>query len=222
MNNKTQGVGVAVGIALMAGSMNSANADCPGAATQSAGHCLYHPDFSAVGKDIQRKNYKVLGANMFPYPATSSASELAYWREEALADLNAGKAYRDSLLLIGVSPTDDTPLGKLLNHPELKYETAGLLSGFADQEAGLIQARDTFAYHLYRNYPDEATAKGNLLDTVKTLANLYLMIADEFLVDALEWRFPAGTVGADPMLDQQIELLEKARIYYERAVEAFV
>lgn|GEM_PF-2059850 len=222
MSIKTQVAGILAGFALLMTPIGRAAADCPGAVTQSAGYCLYYADFSAVGKDIRRGNYQVLGANMFPYPETSGVGELAYWREEALADLKAGKEYRDSLLLIGVTPTDDTPLGRLLNHPELNYETAGLLSGFAAQEAGLIQARDTFAYHLYRNYPDEATAKENLLDTVKALANMYLMIADEFLVDALEWRFSEGTVGADPMLDQQIELLEKARIYYERAVEAFV
>jgi len=222
MKLKTQGIGFLAGAVLLTGMVGPARAACPGTATQSAGYCLYQPDFSTVGGNVQSASQQLLASNMYPYQTRSSTAELAYWRNLAVAELSTGKTYRNSLLLIGVDPKGSGALAYLLNHPEANYETIGLLGAFAVQEAALIQARDTFAYHLYLGYPDAATAKANLLDTVKTLANLQLMVADEFLIDALEWRFPAGTVGADPMLDKQIELLGKAQTYYENAVAAFV
>lgn len=222
MNFRTQGIGFLAGLALLAGWVGLTHAACPGAATQSAAYCLYQPGFSTVGGNVQSASQQLLASNMYPYQTRSGASELTYWRNTALAGLSAGQAYRNSLLLIGVNPTAGSPLARLLKDPKNNYETVGLLGSFAAKEAALIQARDTFTYQLFINYPDAATAKLNLLDTVKTLANLHLMVADEYLVDALEWRFPTGTVGTDPMLDKQIELLGKAQAYYEKAVAAFV
>jgi hypothetical protein len=54
------------------------------------------------------------------------------------------------------------------------------------------------------------------------MANIYLMVADEFLIDALEFRFSATTLGVDQKLNEQLALLEKAQTYYQKAVDTFV
>ena len=222
MYTNTRCLGILAGMALILGPITQAQADCPGAAVQGGGYCLYSPDMSSLGGDIQGDTTQVLAVNTYPYRILSTASELDYWRQEALVDLSDGQSYRDSLLLIGVDPQGGTPLANLLKDPKQNYETAGLLDDFAARAGGLIQARDTFAYHLYLNYPDAETAKASLLDAVKTLGNLYLAVGDEFLVDALEWRFSADTLGLDEKLDEQIDLLSKAQGYYEQAVDSLV
>ena len=230
MKFKTQVADCIVGFVLLMLCIVPAQATCPGATVQSSNYCLFQPGFSTLAHgvgmadgNLKTVNYQLLAGNMYPYQAQSSASELSYWREKAITGLKAGKDYRDSLPLIGVNPLDGSdPRSKMLNDPTLNYGTAGLLTNFPANEAALLQARDTFAYQLYRNYPDAATARANLLDAIKTLANLYLMIADEYLIDALEWRFPLGTVGVDPMLDSQIALLNKAQSYYDKALNAFI
>jgi hypothetical protein len=222
MNIKTQAIGVLVGVILMTGPVGRLYAACAGTAQQSANFCLYQSGQGTVGGNIQSSSYKLLATNAYPYQTRSSAGELTYWRKEALADLAAGEAYRSSLMLLDASLTDGSARARMLKDRTLNYQDVGLLKPFGTREAGLIQARDTFAYHLYLGYSDQDLVKLNLLDTVRTLANLYVMVADEFLVDALEWRFPADTVGVDAQLDKQIELLTNAQSYYEHAVAAFV
>ncbi len=188
----------------------------------SANYCLAQPKFDTLGGDIKTGAFQITASTMYPVQAQTTTAELAYWQQKAVTNLQAGKDFWNGLFLIGVNPQDGSALASMLNNPLLNYETAGLLGNVSFIETGLIQARDTFAYHLYWGYPDATTARVNLLDAVKTLANLYLIIADEYLIDALEWRFPANTVGADAMLDVQINLLTKAQDNYQKAVNVFV
>ena len=225
MKFKTQVADCIVGFVLLMLCIVPAQATCPGAAVQSSNYCLLQPGFGTVGGSVQTSNTVLLTSNMYPFQAQTGTAELAYWRDKATRGLNAGKTYRDSLLLIGVNPLDGSdPRSKMLNDPTLNYGTAGLLTNFPANEAALLQARDTFAYQLYRNYPDAATARANLLDAIKTLANLYLMIADEYLIDVLDLRFPPCTLTlcSDKILQSQIDLLGNAQGYYEKAVNAFV
>lgn len=226
MRIKTQGVDavLVMALAIEFGLGHQAYADCPGAAATSASYCLYDSNMSTVGGDVQGTAYQIMATNMYPFGVPSGNDDLSYWRKEALSDLNAGKTYRDSLVLIGKDPNDGSALASMLQKggESLNYETVGLLGkAFTAAEAQLIEARNTFAYQLYLGYgADEAESK--LLDAVRTLANLYLMVGDEFLVDALEWRFSADTVGLDEKLDEQINLLIKAQEYYEKGFAAFV
>ncbi len=192
----------------------------------SANYCLAKPKFDTLdnqGKDIKSSNYQISASTMYPVQAQATTAELAYWQQKADTNLQAGKDFLNGLLLIGVNPQDNSALSSILNKPEENYETVGLLGNYTSIEAGLIQARDTFSYHLYRGYPDATTARNNLLNTLKILVNIDLMIADEYLIDALNWRIPVNMPGvADPLLSKQLDLLEKAKFYYERAVNVFV
>ncbi|MDO9103679.1 MAG: hypothetical protein Q7U57_01825 [Methylovulum sp.] len=222
MNIKRPMIGIFYGLMSVIG---QAYADCPGAITQNASYCLYDLGMSTVSGDVKSANNQILAVSMYPFTNPSSAVELAYWRKQALAGLKAGKAYRDSLVLIDHTPYDGSAIAKMLTKggESLNYATALLLGdSFTTGEARLIQARNTFAYHLYVGYPNADEAKNNLLDAVRTLASLYLMIGDEFLVDALEWRFSSETVGLNGKLDEQINLLIEAQTYYEKGVSAFV
>jgi uncharacterized delta-60 repeat protein len=156
--------------------------------------------------------------------------------DHAAIQLETGKTFRDSLALLSVPPSD-TGIGRLIKYPKENYETVpGLLDGLANAEAALISARDIYANRIYLGYPE---AKESLLETIKTLANIYLMIGDEFLIDALEFRFSSSTIGMDEKLKEQICLLghgksnpteclaanattHGAQYYYEKAVQTFV
>jgi len=192
----------------------------------SANYCLAQPTFDTLdnqGKDIKSSVYQITASNMQPVQAQATTEELAYWRQQADNNLQAGKNYWDGLSLIGANAVDGSPKAQMLNDPSQNYETVGLLNNFATIEAGLIQARDTYAYQTYRKYPDEATAKAKLLNTVKTLANLYIIVADEYLIDALDWRLPINMPGVtDPLLNHQIDLLNKAQYFYKGALNTFI
>lgn len=152
-----------------------------------------------------------------------------YWHDEAVISLDNGKLFRNSILLIGVTPGDSTPLGQMLFHKEQNYETAGFISfnsitnptsitSFSAAE-NLSNAIATFAYEIYLGTPE---AENNLREAIKTLSSIYLMIGDEFLIDVLEWRFSSTTLGVEAKLDEQILLLRKAQLCYEKAVGIFV
>lgn len=180
---------------------------------------------STVGGEIQGAANQILAVNMFPFGAPNDADILSYWRKQASDGLADGKTYRDGLVLLNRNLDDGSAVAKMLQEDGLglNYETVGLLGdSFNKAESQLIQAKNTFAYQLYLGYPSADKAKLDLMDAVRTLANLYLMIGDEFLVDALEWRFSANTVGLDNKLDEQIALLVQAQAYYEKGFSLFV
>ena len=199
----------------------------------SANYCLAQPKFDTLGGNIKTGAYQITASNMQPVQTLTSDAELEYWRKEAVKNYSLGETYRNCLMGIGTE-TDGTGaaincktvIDSLLNNVNYNYDTIPinnpglLLQIFNAREAGLIQARDTFAYALYRKNPNVSTT--DLLNTVKSLANIYLMIADEYLIDALEWRFSKDTLKADGILDKQLVLLGKAQIYYEKAMNAFV
>jgi hypothetical protein len=175
----------------------------------STNYCLVNDGFSSIAGDVEGASQELLATNMYPFPQRDTWIETYY--QQAIEYLDDGKTYRESLLLLGGVPGDGSPIGSMLADPNLNYESAGLLegpaaavSGLAAAVSGLETARDTFAIALYRGHPDEATAKTNLLDTLKTLASIYLIIGDEYLTDALEWRFSSDTLGLDEKLDEQI------------------
>jgi len=206
------------------GATGFARAACPGATIAAPGNCLYAAGFSTVGGDLVTATQRVLASNMDPFQRQGAEADLAYWKDTADAGLTAGKNFRDGLLLTGATANDGTDRGKMLNDPRLNYQSLGfhLLDNLPNAEASLLSARDAYAYLLYRHYPSDDSARANLLDTIKTLANIYLMIADEFLIDALEWRFSSDILNMDGKLDEQIGLLQSAQGYYQKAIDVFV
>lgn len=191
----------------------------------SAGFRIVSGGMSSLGGAVTSSDSKLLATSMNYYEARPASSDLEFYHKRALSDLSAGVAFRkDNLLLINANPLGSSPQSKMIQNPNLNYETAGLLEGYADIEARLISARDTFAYDLYKKYPDETTAGTNLLETIRLLATMDIMIADEFLIDAVEFRFSYSSSALgflDERLDEQIVLLHKAMLYYQKALDAF-
>lgn len=123
--------------------------------------------------------------------------------------------------------------------PELNYEDVGLISFSYDEngtpisfsldklDSRLINAITTFGYEICDKQvqvppEDNSQEQADLREAIKVVVSIYLMIGDEFLVDALEWRFSAGNLHADVQLDEQLVQLAKARLLYDAAVAAFV
>lgn len=190
---------------------------------------LYNGAMGMVGGPVSGSTSNVISSNMNPY---RQSSDLGYWYGNAQGHLQAGKEFRNNnLTMVGVFANSSTAKGKMLTDPKLNYESAGLLAGLQSIIDNLISARNNFAYNVSIGYPSIALgaaydnpyeSQQRLQDTVKTIANIYLMIADEFLIDALEFRFSAAAIGIDQKLEEQIGLLEKAQSYYEKAVDSFV
>jgi hypothetical protein len=219
-----------------------ARAACDGSTMSSGNYCVYRSGFGTVGGSVDGANNDIAASNMYPIQQRDSESDLKYWYDLAFSDYGNGLDFRNSLLLLGVnlstcgSPESPaTPLCDLLLNPKKNYETIGFVTTDTDSdgvpddckisgdiEAQLANARDTFAYDVVKKYPDVATAKTNLGETLKALSNIYLMIADEFLIDALEFRFSSFTLGADQKLDEQLLLLTKAQLCYEKSVNSFI
>lgn len=183
---------------------------------------LYNGSTGTLGGDAAGANSNIIASNMNP---VQQSSDLSPWYQKAQDSLNAAKNFRtNSLVLTGVFANSSTARGIMLVDPKQNYETTGILSGLSAIESQLVGARNTFAYDVSIGYPfeDPSQSQANLLDSIKTLANIYLMIADEFLIDGLEFRFSSDTLGIDQKLDEQIVLLQKAQSYYEKAIDSFV
>jgi hypothetical protein len=211
-----------VGCLILLGLINCAQADCEGSDMSDGEYCLYSGGFGVAGGSMGEDSFKMAQADMYPFQRGSTVNDLENWHQIANGYYDDGYDFRQSLMLIDVVPDNSTALGRMLLDPGLNYETAGLLADFADIETRLSIAKDTYAYHLFMQYPDKATATEKLLNTIKELSTIYLMIGDEFLIDALEFRFSAKALTPDRKLDDQIALLEKAETYYKKALMFFI
>jgi len=195
---------------------------CDGADMEGSNNCIFYGGFGTVGGGLAGGNFSFVATDMYPYQQRSTENDLEYWYARANTYYDQGYGFRQNLFLVDVVPDSSTSLGRMLLDPKLNYETAGLLDTLPDIENNLFVARDIYAYDLFRHYPDDATAKAKLLNSIKELATIHLMIADEFLIDALEYRFSAESLLPDAKLDEQIALLDKARIYYQKALMTFI
>jgi len=201
---------------------------CDGSTMNGGGYCVFEGDMSTLGGPVVGAQYSVVASNMYPYQQTATGADLHANYIAAIAQYGNGYQYRQSLLLfdafdVNNPPANPTPRQKMTLNPKLNYETAGLLGNLSAIENSLITARDTFVYDHYIHYQplDGSIPKDRLMNTLKLLANIYLMIGDEFLIDALEFRFSSTTLGMELKLQEQIDLLEKARTYYQKAINTF-
>lgn len=228
---------------------HAAHGACNGAAIQGGSTCLYHPDFSAVSGDSASASYRLLGTSLFPFQRQSSEEDLQQQYENASLNLDSGRRFRDSLLSLTVdfdpesfdcSGTTLTLQQQLYCHPNSNYETAGFVETDWDNDeepdacdlqgttvGGLIRARDTFAYQLGLGWFPPGSSleetRTRLRAVLRTLADLYLMIGDEFFIDGTEFRVAYSDFWSlDDKLDAQINLVAKSRICYAEAVNAFV
>lgn len=191
----------------------------------SAGFRIINGGTSTLGGAVSTSGGKLAATNMQPYEARPASSDIQYWHDRAVSDLASGESFRkNSLSLVNADPLGSSPQAQMLQDSKLNYETAGLLANFAAIESGLISARNTFAYDLLNKFPDEATARNKLQESIRLLASTNIMIADEFLIDAVEYRFsyPSSQLGfLNERLDEQIALLQKAMAYYQKAIDTF-
>ena len=206
---------------LFFGLTSGAWATCTGADMSIGGYCLFQGGFGVIGGAMDGASCDLTAANMYPF---QKRNDLKEYYDKAVGYYTDGSTFRNTLLLMDKVPNSTTPQGKMLIEPKLNYESVipALVTDpiMTDIYNKLSFARDTFVYSLDQKYPDEATARYQLLETIKLMANIYLMIGDEFLIDALEYRFSSSTL--DGKLSEQIALLNKAQSYYQKALMSFV
>ena len=206
--------------------------DCGNSDMSGSNNCLFYGSMGTVGGTLATSNNSLYAANMAPYQQVFG---VGYWHDTAVQALTDGTTFRDdNLLLLDVPVDNTTPQGRMLLDPKLNYEDVGLIS-FADDDGDglpdsftlpdnidqqLLSAIATFGYEACTG--SDLDAEDNLHEALRLLANIYLMIGDEFLIDALEWRFSADTLGMDAKLDEQLLLLAKARLLHDASVAAFV
>lgn len=227
----------------LAGWSNVSSAACEGADIAGANNCVYMGGLGVVGGELDGTTVDLAATNMYPFVPSDRNENLPYWLATARKYYSEAFAFKSSQLqLLGVPvPANGianlTPQQQLWLHPDRNYETetVGLVSmpdankdGVpddcilqGDHGPRLELARDVFAYNTMIGYPDKDTAKAELLNTMKLMANMYMVVADEFLSDALEFRFSAKAL-LDEKLDSQINLLKKAEVCYNKAINSFV
>lgn len=173
---------------------------------------------------------------MYPFQDKIDLDDLAELYAKAVSDLSEGENLRKSLLLINGVPSEQTQIGRMLFDPKENYETVGFVVTDTDDDGNpddcqvgdieerLLNARNTFAYAIYLGYPSDniLQTQAYLLDSIKSISNTFLMVADEFLIDSLEFRFSSETIGLEQKLDEQITMLTKAQLCYSKSVASFM
>lgn len=206
--------------------------DCGNSDMSGDNNCLFYGSMGVAGGTISSANNSLFTANMYPYQQVFGVGN---WHGEAVQALADGRDFRDSnLLLLGVVVDSTTPQGQMLLDPNLNYEDVDLITFVGEDGDGipdtfilpenidqrLLSAIATFGYEACTGSDPDGEA--NLREAIRLLTNIYLMIGDEFLIDALEWRFSSDTLGMEAKLDEQLLLLAKGRLLHDAAVAAFV
>ena len=187
----------------------------------------------------------VFASNMYPYTSDYLA-EMPFYNDLATGYVNDAITFKATKLdLLGVTrpsgttiPANATPLEQLLFDPSKNYATVipplasvsnGVCSIAADPqlESKLLTARNVFAMEAQSllNSADRDTALANMNNTVRTLVTIYVMFADQFMVNAIDFRFPSFTdssKSSDDRLKDQIDLLNNAQLCYTKAINVMI
>jgi hypothetical protein len=115
---------------------------------------------------------------------------------------------------------NDTRLETLLLESAQNHETVGFTTEFQNTiEQNLKDAVVAFAYLAKTGYP--ADAQDRLNETLGILLSAYMVFGNEFLIDALDFRFSATNPNMDSYLTEQIGQLAKAAQWYRQAAAVF-
>lgn len=232
---------------------STVHAICAGATVQGTGNCLFSADFSTVSDCSTVSGtatctpQKLLASNMFPFQRQSTEDELQRQHDIATNDLGVAQRFRDSMtaLTVNFDPTSFTCPGTTIQQHLFceawrNYETEGYVETDWDNDGepdacdlqgstigNLIRDRDTFAYQIGLGWFPTGSSleqtKVKLRAVLRTLTDLYLLIADEFFIDGTEFRVAyTDTWSLDNKLDAQIKLVTKSRLCYAEAVNSFV
>ncbi len=94
----------------------------------------------------------------------------------------------------------------------------------------LVRAREMFGFLALADPPDiQVMVNGNpmpvrevgrdgVLEATREIANIHMIFGNEFLVDALDYRFAGGDPRADQIIAEELEQLSKGRRQFELAV----
>lgn len=181
--------------------------------------------FSTVGGTMQNTGGTTIipACDMRPYGSLTTEDMDALFNK-AVTLQQTGTDFLNTLSLYSCDPgpCDDPRLTTLLSDPNENYESLGFVDDFRTDgiEAKLKEAIDYFAYLVKCNYEGDALAR--LGEAVRQLVTTYMVFADEFLIDALDFRFSAAVPNMDAYLDEQIEQLGKAMSYYQEGSDAFI
>ncbi|WP_295393209.1 hypothetical protein [uncultured Thiodictyon sp.] len=225
----------------------TAHAACAGATASGVNQCIYCGDFSTVAGAAVGSTTTLIASNMFPYQAISTTAEQERHYADAIAALTAGQSLRDTLLPLSPNWSEPSSCPGASIQQRLfcdwwrNYETEGKVSFTDDNGDGepdacvingseigaLASARDTFAYQVALNWaPPNSTVADTrikLLQSIRAIADTYLIVADEFFVDAAEFRVSTlDSWSLDQILSAQRRLTTKARLCYQGAVNAFL
>lgn len=94
----------------------------------------------------------------------------------------------------------------------------------------LVRAREMFGFLALAEPPDiqvmvngaptnvRAIGRSGVLSATREIANIHMIFGNEFLVDALDYRFAGGDPRADQIIAEELNQLDKARQQFELAV----
>jgi hypothetical protein len=94
----------------------------------------------------------------------------------------------------------------------------------------LVRAREMFGFLALADPADitvlvngaptnvRAIGRSGVLSATREIANVHMIFGNEFLVDALDYRFTGGDPRADQIIAEELEQLDKARRQFELAV----
>lgn len=181
---------------------------------------------SPSGGSLTGTVYRISKHNMQPYaPLTQSDLNTLY--TTAITYLNQIKSFKDSLTFYNCQPSASGPvcdnrLKNLLLYPDQNYESVGFTAQFQSGiEAKYLESIKLLAVLVDRNYADSLTY---LKTAIRDLLTIYMIFGDEFLIDALDLRIPVsmGNPFADDYINDQIDRLEKAEVYYRYGYDKFI
>ncbi|MCP4111454.1 MAG: hypothetical protein GY749_38990, partial [Desulfobacteraceae bacterium] len=174
------------------------------------------------------QNNIIASSNMQPYSSLTKA-DLDTLFQKANELLAQGSGFKTSLSFYPCEDINNTPacgddrLKDLLLYPDEDYETVGFIQDFQDNGIAdkLINAIEIYALLANYNYPEDVISP--LRESLRDLMIIYMVFADEFLIDALDFRISSSYQNptADDYLNEQIGQLAKAVEYYQYAYREF-
>lgn len=105
------------------------------------------------------------------------------------------------------------------------------LEGETDIRNKLIRAREMYGFLALAEPPDmtitvdgqaqnlRELGRSGVLTATREIANIHMIFGNEFMVDALDYRFSGGDPRADQIINEEIRQLEQALVQYTFAVD---
>jgi hypothetical protein len=157
--------------------------------------------------------------------------------QQSYKDFNAGRVYhRYCPTYEEIDPNgycrswnDLSPAEQKALVPDLSPERP--LTGEIDVRNKLVRAREMFGFLALADPPDlqitvdgqlqsmREVGKNGVLSATREIANIHMIFGNEFMVDALDYRFSGSDPRADLIIAEEIRQLEQALVQFGLAVD---